>query len=517
MSTFRHGGPERYQHQLRGLQKMIDTRGVAALLFEPGTGKTAATLDYMSLLALKHPPVVRVLVVAPLAAVDTWVYQAETFVSPDVDYWAGALSGSIRERGNSLAALGGAPFYEKRTLPMFAMGKRIAGADRPMLKIAVTNLDTFASRGAHPTRASATMADYMLEAVQRYQPHLIVVDESHRIKSAKGNASRLLGRIAKTVDRRIILTGTVMPHSPMDVFGQWRFLEPYAFGREGSDGVRRQATFGAFRDRYAVMGGYMGHQVTGYRNLDEMQDIMARNAAVARKVDALDLPSTTDVEVPVELSPKEKAAYRDMKQSLAAQLSSGALSTATNRLAQMMRLRQITSGHLPDDTGTVNIVGESKVRTIRSIVHDNLAGEKRIVVFCLFTREIEDLQRVLAREGTEIMTISGATPAEDRILLRKRFGSDDPQRIVLIAQIKTLSLAVNELVTASHAIFGSLSQQRDDLIQARDRLNRIGQTRPVTFWYAIAKGTVDDVIMQTHADRTDLEQNMLRHILGKGE
>jgi hypothetical protein len=60
--------------------------------------------------------------------------------------------------------------------------------------------------------------------------------------------------------------------------------------------------------------------------------------------------------------------------------------------------------------------------------------------------------------------------------------------MILIAQTRTMSLAVNELVTASHAVFGSLSLQRDDMIQARDRLNRIGQTRPVTFWYALAPG-----------------------------
>src|SRR5699024_6158314 len=95
---------------------------------------------------------------------------------------------------------------------------------------------------------------------------------------------------------------------------------------------------------------------------------------------------------------------------------------------------------------------------------------------------------------------------------RKRFGSDDPSRLILVAQIQTMSMAVNELVTASHAVFGSLSQRRDDLIQAQDRIHRIGQTRPVTFWYALAPKTVDEVIMRSHRQRTDLEKAMLDHI-----
>jgi len=259
----------------------------------------------------------------------------------------------------------------------------------------------------------------------------------------------------------------------------------------------------------------MGKQVIGYQNIDEMQDIMALNAVVARKVDALDLPPVTPVVVPVNLNAAETQAYNDMKRNLAAALLNGGLALAPNRLAQMMRLRQITSGHLPDNSGTVHELGSSKVDTIASLVHDTLAGEKRVLVFGLFVHELKALEKALAREGTEILTVRGGSDAGDRLAIRQRFGSDDPQRMVLVAQIKTLSLAVNELVTASHVIFGSLSQQRDDLIQGIDRLHRIGQKNPVTVWYCLAPGTVDEVIKTSHDNRTNLEQSVLRHILGE--
>ena len=89
------------------------------------------------------------------------------------------------------------------------------------------------------------------------------------------NASRLIGRIGRFVKRRVILTGTVMPHSPMNVFGQWRFLDPYAFGTQ-SGGVTKQATFGGFRGRFAIMGGYLGREYKGFVNLDDMQAVRAR-------------------------------------------------------------------------------------------------------------------------------------------------------------------------------------------------------------------------------------------------
>lgn len=501
------------------------------------TGKTAVVIDYAGLLALKSTTgEVRVLVVCPLVAVDTWVMQMEKFASPQVHYWAEALGGSLLQRAEAMAARGGNLHTKSLRTgkpQQFSVGThpralhwdkswawatsekdllQKQGPDAvptPRIVLEVINIDTLTQR----TKVGRqTMADVMVDAIKRFNPELVVVDESHKIKAATGNASRLLARVTKFVKRRVILTGTVMPTSPLDVFGQWRFLEPYAFGSKQADGTVRQATFNSFKGRFAEMGGWMGKEVKGYHNLDDMQRIMVKNAVVARKKDVLDLPPTTDVILPVELSPAEKKAYVDLKTQLATKLSSGELVSVTNRLPLMMRLRQITSGHVPEDGGGMRIVGKSKVETIRSLVHDSLVGEKRIVVFALFTVEIEMLRKALDAPGTEIMVIDGSTPKDDRIRMRKRFGSDSSQRMIMIAQIKTMSLAVNELVTASHAVFASMSQQRDDYIQARDRLDRIGQTSPVTFWHAIAPGTVDEVILKSHRERTNLEDAMLKHI-----
>lgn len=549
------GGPKRYRHQKRGLKKMIETGGVCALLFDPGTGKTGTTLDYCSLLAIKSPEdqhgvrEVRVLVAAPLAAVDSWVAQAPTFISPQTSYWAEALGGTLEQRAEALAARGGRPYKKDSTGPREPWtapravhvrrslavsyqdrtwtsdweeqeggpenGPDQLNAEMPRLVLVAVNLDAFSSRTQY---RSTTMADRMLDAVKRFSPDLVIVDESHKIKGAGSNVSRLMSRIGATVDRRIILTGTVMPKGPMDVFGQWRFLEPYAFGMPQPDGTTKPSTFTSFKERYAQMGGFMGREVVGFQNLDEMQDIMAKNSIVARKEDALDLPKTSDVTLTVHLSSAEAKAYLDMKKTLAVEYPDGSETTTDSVLAKMMRLRQITSGFLPTDEGEMKVLGTSKADAINSLVNDTLAGEERIVIFCHFRAEVALLAEKMAatakRNGQDltIEEITGATDKKERIRIRERFGSDKPGRRVLIAQIKTLSLAVNELVTANHAIFGSMSQQRDDYIQARDRLNRIGQKRPVTFWHAVVPGTLDGVIIQSHQDGTSLESAVLSHI-----
>lgn len=542
---FEFGGPQRYAHQLAGLRRLIETRGVCALLMEPGLGKTATTLDYLSLLALKSEHIVngareaRVLVISPKAAMDTWVLQTEEYLSPQVNVWAEVLGGSIPDKAATLISRGPNPYVPKavrrmkdhKQLPHRGLnadraeliytrgdfGPRRGPSDiqskegKPRLVLLSTNFDTFASRARV---GRGTMADVLVKAVSAFQPDVIVVDEMHKIKGYGSNTSRLIGRLGELVQRRIGLTGTVMPQGPMDVFGQWRFINPYAFGDlDPRTRERRKATLAGFERMYAIKGGYMGREVIAYKNLDHLQNIMAQNSIVVRKEDALDLPKMTDAVVPIVLSSKEQRAYDRMKKDLAASVG-GSLISAPNRLTQMLRLRQITAGHLPDDTGQVQLVGESKVDAISSIVHDTLEGEKRLVVFALFRHEIEELRRKLAKPGTEVMVIDGNTPDDQRLALRRRFGSDAPERIVLVAQVQTISLSVNELVTASNAIFATLSQRRDELVQARDRLNRIGQTKPCTFWFVLARGTVDEVIFKSHQERTNLETAILQHVRG---
>lgn len=553
MVKFKPEGKPRFAHQIAALQRLIETRGKCALLLDPGLGKTAVTFDYLSLLTLHAKQVVsgtpelRVLVIAPKGASDTWALQAEEYAHRDVNVWCEVLGGSIEQKSRTLMSRGPKP-YRPRALVRRKDAKQLPyrglHLDRaqllytrpvlddprgpgdlqgkPRLLMAITNLDTFASR---ERRGAGTVADSLMAAVERFQPDVIVVDELHKIKGATSNTSRLIGRIGQLSPRRIGLTGTVMPHSPMDVFAQWRFINPEAFGEvDHKTGKKKRATFEGFKRRYGVMGGFMGREVISFCNLDEMETIMAENAIVARKEDALDLPQMTDTVVSYPLSSKEAKAYEDMRKDLVslfdAQDAAGAGQTsvtASNRLIQMLRLRQLTSGHMKDDQGVVQTIGTSQTDAITHHVHDTLEGEKRIVIFAVFTHEIQELQRSLTRKGTEVHVITGHTPQADRLRIRRRFGGKDPARIVLVAQVKTMAVAVNELVTASHAIFATLSQQRDDVTQARDRLNRIGQTKPCTFWYFLARGTVDEAIYKSHKTRTNLEAAILENIKGTAE
>lgn len=513
-----------YRHQIAGVKHLIAKRGVAALLLAPGTGKSAVVITYASLLAMKLDREVRVLVMAPLSALDSWTNQIEQWMLPGVGFQSEALGGSIRQKADILAARGGRPYRspqsgKKKNHGTYWHGHEwtTSSAQRDVPGDArVTwlqmNYDAFRSKAA--ITRSKTASDLIVDAIKRYEPDLIVYDESHLLKGPTSNTSRTASRLVDVAPRRILLTGTIMPHSPLDVWSQWQIMDPLEFFTTTSQG-HQPMSFGRFKARYARLGGFY-NEILGFRRLDEMRQVMQQRAMVVEKEDALDLPPYQDVIVPVHLSPREQSAYDGMKKELAYKLEMGTLTSAPNRLTQMMRLRQITSGYLPDDSGTIVQVGQSKAAVIDSLVNDSLAGEKRVVVFSHFRPEIALLTEKLARPGTTLYTITGDTPSQERTRIRARFGSKSSDRMVLVCQTATMSMAVNELVTASHAVFASLSLQRDTQIQARDRLHRIGQDRHVTYYYCLAPKSVDEVIHRVQQDRTDLEKALISHIQDQG-
>nr|DAS09073.1 MAG TPA: Chromatin remodeling complex ATPase [Caudoviricetes sp.] len=541
-------GPKRFTHQLQGLARLVKQKGRGALLFDPGTGKTATVIDYISLLA-QHggQEVTKVLVLCPLVARDTWLHQLGDYLPPSVDYWAEIIGGSGVEKIDAIASRGGRPYQKLAdgkarlrptrrqcdtalqmhkaidlvTRPEYPrerleeLGIAAFSSPNPKVQLLVLNYDSFSSRRAIRHRRAD---EWMADAVQRYEPDLVICDESHKLKSPSSNTSRAVARAVKFTPRRILLTGTVMPHSPMDVYGQWRVLDPMEFGKVNNFGIKKPATWTGFMQRYAKLGGFQGKEIIGFQRLDELTQKMEKLAMVVKKEDALDLPKTTDTVVPVTMTAKEWKVYDDMRQNLVAKLEGDAFASAELRIIQMLRLRQITSGFIKDEEGNHRKVGSSKIDAIKSLVHDTLEAERRIVIFAEFRWEVAAITEALAQKGTQVWPVTGDTPPAQRVDIRKKFGDTGPgsvDRMVIVAQIKTLSVAVNELVSASHAIFTTPTQQRDDYIQARDRLNRVGQTRPVTYWHMQVPGSIDELVMHRLDTRTELESTLLNHIYKK--
>ena len=316
----------------------------------------------------------------------------------------------------------------------------------------------------------------------------IIFDECHRLKSAAGVQSRRASQIMHHAARRLGLTGTPMPHSPLDVYAQCRCLDKRIFG----------ASNAAFKARYAVKGGYMGHQIVDYQHLDELHDKLYTITYRCRAADVLDLPGAEDSYRYCDLGPAEAKAYKSMEQELVAEIAGG-LVTASNALVKLLRLQQITSGYLPLE-GDAQEIGTAKQGLLAEVLEDLSpaeVGEARepVVVFCRYTHDLAAVAVVCAAQGLRCGELSG----QRNDLEAWQRGEAD----VLATQLQAGGLGV-DMTRARYCVYYSNSYSLGDYEQTRARCHRPGQTRPVTYIHLLARGTVDEVVLEALGKRRDV-------------
>jgi hypothetical protein len=508
------------------------------------TGTTLTWVDQQAarLAKSKQPREFRVLVVAPKTACDTWVLQVAGFMDATVK--ARFLTGQTKTILTKIRAAADWRKVPDSTIKANHKGDpRVSGnAKVTILAISSGSISSWCRddpkrQNVHGTTIGTGQGKrqrtvQLLQAVRKFAPDLVVMDESHTIKSHDANLSEAMYNIGQLVPHRIILTGTVNPHSPLDCYGQWRFLAPWTFSDQASLACVKSPlkmtkaekmavkpwAWGRFEKLYATYGGHGGKQVTGVNpiSIDDLHDRVAARSHVVRKEDALDLPPVVDIDVHVHLTPAEQRAYDQMRAELAMELESGELLTAPNALAKMMKLRQITAGFIKDtDTGEIHVIGRSKNAAVEEVVNVRLAGENRIVVFAYFQSECAGLAAQLQKKGRTVEVITGKTKDTERLAIRQRFAdvSGNPEQTVLVAQMRTMSISVNELVVAQHAVYASRSERREDTVQSRGRLDRNGQTgQKVTFWNCFVDDSIDTIMMANQENRKNMEMALLDHI-----
>src|SRR5690606_30598365 len=229
----------------------------------------------------------------------------------------------------------------------------------------------------------------------------------------------------------------------------------------------------------------------------------------------LDLPETLDQTLYCDLSKKGAHTYAQMAKAAVAELESGDVVTAPNVLAKLTRLQQITGGWLGDESGKLHRVDDSKLKVATENILDIIEAGKKVVVFCRFLQEIRDLADWCEKKKIGYRVIDGSVSQEDRGKAVSDF-QGDPETKVFIAQISTAGLGIT-LTAADTAIFYSTTFSYADYEQARARLHRIGQRNAVTYIHLVARGTVDQHILEVLRNKGDLAELVVdrwRELLG---
>lgn len=438
------------------------TLDAAGFLMEQGTGKTLSAIAVAGhRFMVGH--VTQCIVVAPLSVVPVW--QAEFDKHADFPCMVAPVRTKDLKRVDKIDDLFGANLV-------------------PRLKVLVVNYETL-------WRIMDQLKAWLRSG------SLAILDESQKIKNGQAKQSKAAHTLGQLCKYRLILTGTPVTQSPMDVFSQYRFLNPDVFGR----------SFIQFRSRYAIMGGYQGYQIVGYQNLPELADKAHSIAYRVTKDECLDLPPTTDQVLYCELDESAKV-YRQMEKDMVA-IVGGEKVTTPIILTQLLRLQQITGGFIPlantevsAEAQRLETVGHEKISLLRELVTD-YPVTKQLVVFARFIPEIKAIAEVCRACGFKTGVLSGNTSPKDRGELVNRFQKGHIR--VLVIQIQTGGLGIT-LTAADTAIFYSTSFSFADYEQARARIHRIGQKRPVTYIHLIARGTIDEQIMLALKEKRNIAE-----------
>lgn len=323
----------------------------------------------------------------------------------------------------------------------------------------------------------------------------VICDESHRIKAPGGKAALFCSRLGDKVPRRLCLTGTPLPHSPMDAYAQYRFLDKGIFG----------TSFVNFRARYAIMGGFGAKQVVGYQNEEEFHRKFYSIAYRVKSEDVQTLPEAIDVVRPVTLSKYAYSLYKALKEEFVVGIGDGSIS-AGNALTRLLRLQQLGSGWARLDrdveTGTegqLMQVDSGKQEALADILED-LHESEPVVIFCRFHHDLDAVHTVGAALGRQSLELSGR-----RNELREWQSGAAP---LLAVQTQSGGVGVN-LVRARYCVFYSLGFSLGDYLQARKRTHRPGQTQTVTYLHLIAQKTVDVDVYKALAARQDVVDSIL--------
>lgn len=303
---------------------------------------------------------------------------------------------------------------------------------------------------------------------------LVIADEAHRIKNPKAKMTRAIKKIPTKY--KLALSGSIIMNHAAELFSplQWLFPEQY------------KSMWRDWNDRYLdyIDGGFSRICIgIKLHKLEDLRRELGVFMVYRRKDDELDLPKRTDETLKVELTPKQRKAYDELRDYCLTQLDDGTNVVAADGLTMLTRLRQVASGLDLFGTG---VEDSSKMDLAAEIISDS---DEAFVVFTWYKAAARAMHAKLEAMGIEAYVVDGDVPQHDRTTMIAEFQAG--QRQVFVGTISTMGESVN-LFRANNAIFLDLSWNPGDNQQAADRIYRIGQDRPVTITRIVAANTVDE-------------------------
>jgi SNF2 family DNA or RNA helicase len=221
---------------------------------------------------------------------------------------------------------------------------------------------------------------------------------------------------------------------------------------------------------------------------------------------ARELPARTEVVVTVALTPAERRLYDDARKVALAQLGNRASAPEMRIevLAALTKLRLLACHPRLGDPKSE--VPSSKLTRFLELVQELRAEGHRALVFSQFTRHLALVREALDEAGVGYLYLDGSTPPRERAARVDAFQAGQGE--LFLISLKAGGTGLN-LTAADHVIHLDPWWNPAVEDQATDRAHRIGQDKPVTVSRLVSQGTIEEAIVQLHAEKRELAQSLL--------
>jgi SNF2 family DNA or RNA helicase len=430
---------------------------------KPGTGKTKVALDFIGVL-LHHKKIKRALVVGPLMAlVGVWEEQIEIDV-PWIKYHL------VRPK------------------------KKVDWA----VPLLLVNYDYFRprrrryrSKRTGEIIGERTVIDRsILQALIDWEPDVVILDESHKIKNPKSKNAKAAHRLCLVPRYVMLLTGTPKGNKRvLDLWSQFQAVQPGLLDE----------TFDDFKDHYCIWGGFGGYEFKKFRHIPHLAKIIRPYVARLKEEE---LPPQVDIPIRIDLTPRARELYQKMEKDFlvdvtaeykklkqkyhSAKIAKQKVITTPIVLSKIIKLRQICGGFIRDEEGTDIWLHNCKLEALKEIMDDlKESGVKRVVIYATFKTEIKKIREWLTDWVT--FTIDGDTPIEQRKLAIQIYNTSGG---AMICQTATGSESLN-LQAGNYEIDYSTDHSFINYSQRRKRIHRPPQKKKCYYYQLKCKGTIE--------------------------
>ncbi|XP_055973698.1 DNA annealing helicase and endonuclease ZRANB3 [Sorex fumeus] len=318
-----------------------------------------------------------------------------------------------------------------------------------------------------------TDAETLIDVLNNQNFKVVIVDESHYMKSRNATRSKILLPLVQKAKRAILLTGTPALGRPEELFMQIEALFPQKFGK-WTDYAKRYCNAHV---RY--FGKRSQWDCRGASNLNELHQLLSDIMIRRLKTEVLtQLPpkirQRIPFDVPAAAAKELNASFEEWEKLMRA--PSSAAETIMGLITRMFKQTAI-----------------AKAGAVKDYIKMMLQNESlKFLVFAHHLSMLQACTEAVVENKTRYIRIDGSVPSSERIHLVNQFQKDPDTRVAILS-IQAAGQGLT-FTAATHVVFAELYWDPGHIRQAEDRAHRIGQCSSVNIHYLIANGTLDTLM-----------------------